>query len=68
MLDARARYFTLGKADRKAQEMAEIILHHRAAIERLLANRKPPVVAQINKSEVLLRLPNGELRKVKRKR
>jgi hypothetical protein len=67
VLAARAYYFTLGKADRSAIAMGEIILHHRVTIDRLIVHRAPPVVAQINATEVLLRGADGELRPVKRR-
>jgi hypothetical protein len=67
VLATGAFYFTLGKADRSAREMGEIILHHRATIERLIVHREPPVVAQINATEVLMRAAGGELRPVKRR-
>ena len=66
-LEAKAFYFTLGKADRSAKENARIILHHRRTIERLVAHSEPPVIAQINGGEVLRRLPNGTLKEVKRR-
>lgn len=65
VMASRARYFTLGKADRSATEMVAIVLRHRPTIERLVQHRTPPVVAQINMSEVLLRDANGELHAVK---
>lgn len=68
VLASAAYYFTLGKADRTATEMGEILLRHRATIERLVAHRSPPVVAQVNSTEVLLRDANGQLRPVKRRR
>lgn len=67
VLASSAYYFTLGKADRSGVAMAEILLHHRGTIERLVAHRAPPVVAQVNGTEVLLRDPDGQLRPVKRR-
>jgi hypothetical protein len=40
----------------------------RPTIERLVANAAPPVIAQLNKHELLLRHPDGSLRPAKRKR
>lgn len=67
MLNARARCFTLGRGGYTAQQMAEIILFHRPTIERL-CNRRPPVIAQVNKGEVLLRDQDGNMQRVKRRR
>jgi hypothetical protein len=57
-----------GGGNYSAQDMAAIILRHRATIERLIKHRDPPVVAQLNRHELLLRDKDGELRPVKRKR
>jgi hypothetical protein len=48
--------------------MAQIILYHRPTIERLVTNAAPPVIAQLNKHELLLRHADGSLRPAKRKR
>ena len=68
MLTSRAFYFTLGGANYTARDMAEIILSHQATIERLVTNSQPPVVAQLNRHELLLRHNDGSLRPVKKKR
>jgi hypothetical protein len=68
VLTSCAFYFTLGGGNHTAKEMAEIILYHRPTIERLVANAAPPVVAQLNKHELLVRHADGSLRPAKRKR
>lgn len=67
VLTSRAFYFTLGGGNYTGAEMAETILYHRPTIERLVASRQPPVIAQLNRNEVLLRDRDGELRLVKRR-
>jgi PIN like domain len=67
VLAARAFYFTLGGQNYLAAEMVAIILHHRTTMERLVMHRDPPVVAQLNRHEVLLRGDDGKLRMIKRK-
>jgi len=67
VLTARAFYFTLGGGNYTAEDMARIILHHRSAIERLVRHQTPPVIAQLNRHELLLRSSDGELQPVKRK-
>ena len=47
VLAAHAYYFTLGGGNYTGAEMAEIILHHRATMERLVVHRGPPIVAQL---------------------
>ena len=67
-LASRAFYFTLGGANYTAEEMAAIIVHHLVTIERIVRHRAPPVIAQLNRQELLLRGDDGMLRTVKRKR
>jgi hypothetical protein len=67
VLAAEAFYFTLGGGNYTGSEMAEIILYHHATIERLVAHRDPPIVAQLNRHELLLRRNDGALQAVKRR-
>jgi hypothetical protein len=53
--------------DRRAEKDALTILHHMPTIRRLVEHRAPPIIAQINLNEVLLRIREGELKRVKRK-
>jgi hypothetical protein len=66
-IEAKACYFTLGRGDRSAEENARVILHHRLTMERLVAHSKPPIIAQVNQGEVLLRMANGTFKVVKRR-
>jgi hypothetical protein len=66
-LSSRAFYFTLGGGNYTAEEMGTIILYHLATIERLVRHRDPPVIAQLNRHELLVREDGGELRAAKRK-
>lgn len=66
-LNANAKLFTLGKGHYSAAQIAEIFLHHRVTIERVCAHRKPPIVGHVNRSELRLRSPDGEMQLVKRK-
>jgi hypothetical protein len=36
-------------------------------MERLVAHSKPPIIAQVNQGEVLLRMANGTFKVVKRR-
>jgi hypothetical protein len=67
-LVSRAFYFTLGGGNYAAKEMGSIILHHLATIEALVRHRQAPVIAQLNRHELLLRSDDGELRPIKRKK
>jgi hypothetical protein len=66
-LASRAYYFTLGGGNYTGAEMADIILYHRSTIERLVRHRQPPIVAQLNRAELLLRAADGSLHPVKRR-
>jgi hypothetical protein len=67
VLTASAFYFTLGGGNYTAADMVQIILHHRPTVQRLVTYREPPVVAQLNRNELLLRGDDGKVRMVKRK-
>lgn len=67
VLTAGAFYFVLGGANYTADQMAGIILYHRPTIERLVRHREPPIVAQLNKTDLLLRDNAGDLRPAKRR-
>jgi hypothetical protein len=67
VLTARAYYFTLGGGNYTGAAMAEVILYHRPTIERIVGHREPPVVAQLNRHELLLRKGDGSLQPVKRR-
>jgi len=61
VLQERARYFVLGNANRTAEHNAAIILKHRHRIKALVRDREPPIVAQLNADEVLVRTEDGKL-------
>lgn len=67
VIEHRAHYFTLGRANRKSEQEAQIFLHHCPVIQRLVRSKGPPLIAQLNVNEMLLRTEDRRLVKVRRR-